>query len=419
MKKIVFIFFFISISHIASAQIASIFAEELLDSSKTRIAIGGDYDLNSTAFTTKFVTKFYTGGYIDTDLKNSVLNRAKNMNRIGGNYNYGIYAAFKLDSFNRSKKMTMFFSVRERFHFDSQFSKDLFKVGFYGNAQYAGKTANFNDFSLNLIHYQQVQIGLFSSKLDSAGRWGIGFSFLKGEQYLSVLAKKAELFTSEDGQYIDFNTELFAAQSDTAHKGFGALNGFGSSVDLFFEAPFQTRFGVSKLRATVSDIGFIHFNNKTLKLKQDSLIHYTGFKINSFYDLQDSTIGSASTDSIINKVAAVKKESYSATLPALFDLQFETQFSNRFHLTEGIRYVFNGNFALLYYVKGNFYIKSGFLLSTTLGYGGYGNLSYGISIKTKIGNGLVIYAGSNNMEGFIAPKKVSGQGAFISLIKQF
>lgn len=419
MRKIFFILFILSINNISKAQIASIFAEEFLDSAKTRIGIGGDYDLNSNAFTTSFLSKFYTGGYIDTDLKNSVLNRVKNENRIGANFNYGIYAAFKLDSFNHKKNVSVFFSVRDRFHFDSKFSMDFYKVGFYGNSLYAGKTANFNDFSLNLIRYQQLQVGIFSSKLDSAARWGISISFLKGEQYLSVQAKKAELFTSEDGQYIDFNTDLQIAKSDTAHNGIGAFNGYGSSVDIYFEAPFQTRFGNSKLRVSVSDIGFIRFNKQTLTLKQDSMFHYTGFKVNSFYDLQDSTFGGTSKDSVINAIAPFKKQSFSATLPSILDLNFETHFSKYFHLTEGIRYVFNANYKLLAYVKGNFYLNSNFMISATFGYGGYGNLNYGLGVFAKLGKDFAIYAGSNNIEGFIVPKKACGQGAYISLIKQF
>ncbi len=419
MKRLFILFFILSFTTITKAQIATIFADDFIDSAKTHIGICGNYDLNSNAFTTSFLAKFYTSGYIGTDLKNSVLSRVKNINRVGANFNYGIYAAFKLDSFNHKKNVSAFFSIRDRFHFDAQFSKDLYKVGFYGNSQYAGKNANFNDFSLNMIRYQQFQIGLFSAKLDSAARWGIGLSFLKGGQYLSLLAKKAELFTSEDGQYIDFNTDLYVAKSDPAHKGFGAFNGYGASVDIYFEAPFQTRLGDSKLRVSVADIGFIGFNKQTLTLKQDSLFHYTGFKINSFYDLQDSTIGNTSKDSIINSIAPLKKQSFSTTLPAIFDLTFETHFNKHFYLIEGIRNIFNGNYKLMAYVKGNFYFNSGFMLSTTFGYGGYGNYIYGIGIAAKLGKDAVVYAGSNNLEGYIMPKKTCGQGAYITLVKQF
>ena len=59
------------------------------------------------------------------------------------------------------------------------------------------------------------------------------------------------------------------------------------------------------------------------------------------------------------------------------------------------------------------------MLSATFGYGGYGLLNYGIGINAKLSKTFVLYAGSNNIEGYIAPKKACGQGAYISLIKQF
>lgn len=419
MKKIFFLFFILFCSYIAKSQIATIFADEFIDSAKTKIGIIGNYDLNSNAFTTSFLIKFYTGGYLDKDLRNSVLARSKNINRVGANVNYGVFAAFKLDPNKHKKKTSIFFSVRDRFHLDGLFSKDLYKVGFYGNSQYAGKMANFNNFNLNIIRYQQIQLGIFSAKLDSAARWGIGLSFLKGEQYLSVSAPRAELFTSEDGQYIDFNTELYVAKSDATNKGFGAFNGYGSSVDIYFEAPFKTRYGDSKLRVSIADIGFIRFNNQTQVLKQDSLFHYTGFNVNSFFDLQDSTFGGASNDTVINSIAPFKKQSYSATLPAIFDLTFETHFSPHFHLIAGIRNVFNGNYKLMYYARGNFYFSPNFMMSTTFGYGGYGGNIYGLGISFKLNNGILFYAGSNNIEGYISPKKGCGQGSFFTLVKQF
>ena len=419
MKKVFIIFIAAVISLQARAQISNIFADQFPDSAKMRIGVVAEYGINSTAFTNQFVSKFYRGGYIDTDLKNLVLGRIRNTNRIGADVNSGVYIAIKPDSVFHNKYLSIFCSIRDRQHFDARFSKDFFKVGFYGNSQFAGEIANLNGFNLNLLRYQQLQIGLFSTKLDSSAHWGIGVSFLKGEEYTSVLAKTAELFTSEDGQYIDFNTSLQVTQSDTSHKGLGAFNGYGASVDIYFEAPFKTRLGNSKLRISVADVGLIRFNDKSLVLKQDSLFHFTGFKINSIYDLEDPTFKSASQDSIINTIAPFQKQSFSVTLPATLNLNFETQFSRRFYLTEGIRYVFNANYTLLAYIKSDFYIHPKVMISATFAYGGYGHFNYGLGVFANIGKGFLIYAGSNNVEGYIAPKKTSGQGAYISLVKNF
>lgn len=419
MKKILFLLFILINQFTSEAQIAAIFSDEFPDSARTRIGLVGDYGINSNAFTTAFVSKFYKGGYIDAELKNDVLKRTENMNTIGADLNYGVYVGIKLDSIFHKKNISLFFSLRDRAHFDARFSKDLYKVAFYGNAPYAGKTADFNDFNLNYLRYQQLQIGLFSSKYDSAARWGIAVSILKGEQYSSIFAQKAELFTSEDGQYIDFNTEMEVAQSDTANKGIGAFNGIGAGLDIYFEAPFKTRFGDSKLRVSVADIGVIKFNSSSLFLNQDSLFHYTGFQVNSIYDLQDSTFANTSQDSIINSIAPFKQQSFSVTLPTVLNLTYETKFSSHFEMTEGIRYVFNGNYHLLAYLKGNFIFNPKLAISATVGYGGYGKFNYGLGAFANLGKGIIIYAGSNNLEGFIAPKKALGQSAYISLIKNF
>lgn len=419
MKAKIIFFFSIVFCLNSYAQIASFFADEFPDSAKTRIGITFEYCIGSNNLTNKFTSVFYKGGYIDKELKDEVLSRTKNKNRFGADINSGIYAAFKPDSLFHKKNLSVFFALKDRQHFDLGFSRDLYKVAFYGNAAYAGKTADFNGFNFSLIRYQQLQLGLFSSKLDSAARWGIGFSFLKGEQYAAAFAKTAELYTSEDGQFIDFNTSISAAQSDSLKKGFGAFNGYGASVDIYFEAPFKTPAGNSKLRVSVADIGLINFKN-SLFLNRDSVFRFNGFQVNSIYDLQDSTLSSnASQDSILSSIAPFKKQTVSVTLPAVLNFSFETRFGNAFELEEGIRYVFNANYDLLAYVKASFYFNKRFRVSTTLSYGGYSTFNYGVSIFGNLGKGFMIYAGSNNIEGFIVPEKTTAQGIYISLIKNF
>ncbi|MBA3970913.1 MAG: hypothetical protein H0X46_01990 [Bacteroidetes bacterium] len=70
-------------------------------------------------------------------------------------------------------------------------------------------------------------------------------------------------------------------------------------------------------------------------------------------------------------------------------------------------------------MKANYSIKPNFIVSGTFGYGGYGKFNYGVGLFANLGKGFVVYAGSNNLEGFIAPKKACGQSAYISLVKNF
>jgi hypothetical protein len=402
------------------AQISLIFADDFPDSAKTRVGIQADYSIGSNNLTNEFMGKFYNGGYIDTELKNEVLSRTKNKNRLGADVNTGIFFAFKPDSVFHKKNLSFFLAIKDRQHFDASFSKDLYKVGFYGNAAYAGKTAYFNDFNMTLLRYQQFQLGVYSSQLDSGARWGVGISFLKGEQYSAIFAKKAELYTSEDGEYFDFNTSIEMAKSDTANTGPAAFNGYGTSVDIYFEAPFKSKLGLSKIKVSVSDIGLISFNQNTLYVKQDSNFHYTGFHISSIYDLQDSSLAaSTSQDSVLNSIAPFRKQSVSVTLPATLNLAFETKVNKTLEMVEGIRYVFNGNYKLLLYVRANIYFNPRVMLSATFSYGGYSTYNYGLGVVANFGKGFMLYAGSNNIEGFIAPKRTTAQGVYISLIKNF
>lgn len=399
------------------AQIPVIYSDDFKDSSRVKIGGAGEFLINANALTSSFISKFYNGGYIDAELKKSVLDKTKLRNRIGGDLNYGIYAAFQPDSFLHKKNVGIFFSLRDRQHFDARYSKDFFKLGFYGNSIFAGETAYLNDFNLNFVRYQQLQIGFFSSKVDSTARLGVGLSFIKGEQYAAIYARKAELFTSEDGQYINFATQLSVAQSDTSKKGIGAFNGAGASVDIFFEAPFKTKFGEAKLSVSVADIGFIKYNRKSLFMYGDTVYHFEGFQINSIYDLQDSTFSATNKDSITNKVIPFKQQKVTYTLPSVLNITYKIQFTPKFALTEGVRYVYNANYNLLLYMKAEYLVRKNILVSVNGGWGGYGNFCYGAALGWNIGKGFILHAGSNNLEGFISPKKTAGQGAYFSLVK--
>jgi hypothetical protein len=418
-KKIYILFYLLILFSNGKAQIATLFTEELCDLPNVRMGITSDYFVNASSLTANFINKFYAGGHIDVPLKDQVRNRTKNSNRLGAEVNYGIFAAFKPDSLFRKGAFNLFFSIRDRFHIDAHFPKDFYTVGFYGNAEYTGKTAYLDNFSLNMLRYQQFQIGIFSSKLDSAARWGIGLSFLKGEQYYSVLARKAALFTSADGQYIDFDTDIEMAQSNPSSKGLKAVNGYGASMDIYFEAPFQTYIGPSKLVVSVADIGLIRFNDQSLYRKQDSLFHYTGFQVKSIFDLQDSTFLQTSQDSIQNKILPSKKRSVTTTLPSTLNLSFETKINEHFHLAEGVHYIFNANYKLLAYIKGSIFFNKNVMISATVGYGGYTGFNCGLGLGANLGAGFSLYAGSNNIEGYIVPAKTAGRAAYFSIIKNF
>ena len=128
------------------------------------------------------------------------------------------------------------------------------------------------------------------------------------------------------------------------------------------------------------------------------------------------------TTNIVDSIVKVDKKGFSANLPSVFNLIYESQLGAKFQLTEGMRYSFNSNYGLLVYVKGSYLLAPRLMISTTVGYGGYGGygkFNYVLGIFANFKNGLVLYAGSNNLEGYLAPKTNAGQGVYISIAKNF
>ena len=130
MKKFLFSVVIIFISCKSFAQIATIFTNEISDSTSTRAGIIGDFNFNSTALTTRFLSKFYTGSYIDTESKNSVLERTRNKNRIGAESSFGLFVAVKLDSVFHRKNVNFFFSIREKRWSQAEFRAFLSRLSF-------------------------------------------------------------------------------------------------------------------------------------------------------------------------------------------------------------------------------------------------------------------------------------------------
>jgi len=418
-RKFIVVFIALITHHFSSAQCTDYLFRDQVNLYNSTITVFGNYSIGSNAITNQFFGKFYKGGFIDADLKDKVSEKMINQNRFGADISAGVEYLYLPDTLFGKRRLGFFAAARDREHFDTQFSKDLFHLGFYGNKDFAGKTADMNNFNLNLLRYQQVQVGFLWAGLDTAkAKLGIGVSVLKGEQLLSIMAKKAELYTSSDGQYIDLTTSATMHRSDTSSKGFSAMNGTGASIDVFLEAPYiiKKRKGVITIRVT--DMGAIFWNNNSLTYSTDSTYHYTGYKVENLFDLQDSTFKSNSTSDIANNNLNIRHKGYSTTIPATINISTNT-FYGKFNFIKGFRYMFNANYKGLFYVKGNYFITPKVMLGITVGYGGYSNFNYGIEVAAMLGKSFSLHAGSNNVEGFLVPKNTTAQGAFMVIKKHF
>lgn len=423
MNKSSLILLLILVGFKAQAQFQIVFNDSLNTKSNS-IEVFGNYNVGSNAVTNTFINKFYLKSYIDDNLKNSVFKHLDDMNSVGGDMNYGFtYTRFKNDSIGLwgMKNTGYYVSLKNREHVNGRFSHDLFKLFFNGNRDYKDTTAVLSDFNYNAITYQQIEFGLIKKLTINQNKYMIGFGLagLNGQEHLSVLAGKTTMYTQEDGEYIDFTSDLIINRSDTAKakKKYGVTNGMGVSSHLFFS--YSSPAG-SNLKLEISDLGFISWNKKAITTKLDTSFRFEGVEVNNIFNFEDPVYSDVPSDSgyIANFLQRTTQGSYATFLPALIELSYDRKVDNYTFLT-GIKYRLNANYIPFVFMGGAYNFNPTFYVSANIGYGGYAELNLGLELAKGFNNGFTLLAGSQYVYGYIVPSMGTSQGAYISLKQNF
>ncbi len=409
MKKlysIIFIFF----AFVVSAQYNNDFLFYSLN--KRSINLNTEYEINSNAISNAFINKFYTGGYINTKMKDDVNKKLHLYNRVGGYLNYNMVGFFGKEA----SRYRFAVGVKQQQLFNSGFSRDFFKLGFFGNKIYQGGTANLSNSSINLYSFQEFKFGLILTEVDTNhASMGISISYLKGQNLLQLNTNTTSVYTAGDASQISLSTNATLAMSDTSKTGLSAVNGNGASAEFFAETPYRSKLGKSKFFLCVNNLGFIRWNKNSLNYTADSTFNYSGIKVNNLFELKDSTIQAIKADSIFNNSTEFSRHYVSTNLPTSFFITHKIEFTPWFAFTNGFRHVFNANYKPYIFIENEFRFNSKVLLSLHVGYGGYGKLNAGIYGIFKIADKMQLRLGSNSIQGFISPKNTLGQGAYFSL----
>ncbi len=372
-----------------------------------------DFDAGSNGMSSRLVNKLVWGGYIDNDLKKASSKYLRAKNNFGINLNYDLSAFFKGNS-----KFDFLVSLKNQEIINATYSRDMFNLMFYGNQMYKGATADLSNCNVNALRFQEVKFGAMLHQVDSVGKIGVAVSFIKGEQlFFAKTGNSSSLYTSADGSEILFNSNFSLALSDTNNKRLGSFNGIGASADIFFETTYKSRLGrKSVLVVNANNIGFIHWQNQSVQYSSDSVFRYTGYNVNSIFDLKDSTIKRINGDSLVRKLSNARSEDFNVNIPTNLVIVNKIYFTEAFKLSAGFRFIFNANYKPYIFLEPEYRYKNvTFALHT--GYGGYVRLNVGTSV-TWNSRGWFLKIGSNSLQGYVLPKTAFGQSLFISLAKK-
>ncbi len=283
-----------------------------------------------------------------------------------------------------------------------------------------GETVNLGHISVNALRFQEVKFGALIHHVDSAAKIGVSVSFLKGEQlFFLKTGRNTSLFTSADASELVINSNFNLALSDTANKNLFSFNGIGSNADIFFETPYKSKLGKkSVLLVNANNIGFIHWRRNSVQYSSDSIINFSGYRIENLLDLKDSTINKINGDTILQNLVNGRKENFNINIPTNLVIINKIYFGKmNTILNTGFRFIFNANFKPYFFLEPEYKVKN-FTFTLHAGYGGYVRFNFGSSLMYS-GKHLFFKLGSNSLQGFIAPKLAYGQGVYFSIAKKF
>jgi hypothetical protein len=383
---------------------------------KFLVGIYGNVDYSSSAVTSAFATNFIEGNYLDSIHKQQVSSRLKNSNRLGYSLNYGIFGVLYNDTVKGKRAFNFFIAMRHKDYLNVTFPPDVFNVAFYGNASYAGKSAQLSPFNLNSISYQQLEIGSVCTNFGGKAKFGFGVSFLVGQQLQAISLSTGSLYTDPYGQYIQLTSDAKYNASDST-PGHSYLNGYGASLDFYFNAPYKIGKRGGTITVSITDLGFINWNSHSLSYNKDTSYTYSGITINGLNNLQNATINNLSKDSLQNKYFPLDRKSFYTNIPTALSINTNTDLG-KMHLELGFWYIFNGNSMAYFYAQGDKNFSHGWMTDLQLGYGGYATYNASIGIAKQVKN-TEIKIGINHLQGMILPGEFGGAGVLIELLHTF
>lgn len=388
--------------------------------SKKNIFLFADYYSGSTAITNKFFNYYYLGKFIDTELKNDVSKRLDdNDNLIGAGFNASLTYIYSIKDTNDSKSI-YFAGISSRHFAESNFSRDLFELFFRGNKQFEGKTAYFNDYRFRLFEYQKLTWGKLMVNSGDSSKFSFGYSgsLLLGQRFNDINVS-GSIYTAPGGEYLDVNANGNMHATDSTHTGFGSINGYGASIDLYLHYPISNSIA---LHLMVSDLGFINWNNKTSVITVDTSYHFEGVAVNDLFDFSDSVFSSSSLSDSAQANGFLThhtKKNYSTVLPVRATLELEYAYNEKISFSL-IDEIMTGDF-----YRNSVTLRVGWkpsskaILSVQASYGGYGNFSAGAFATFLVKKEYAVTAGSYALAGILFPAYFTSQGAFVSLKKYF
>lgn len=358
--------------------------------------------------------------FIDDELKETTSGKLQAKNVLEDGYEARFYGNWVQR--NLLLKEPVMYSVDYSFggYNSAWFTDELFNTAFYGNAFYAGETADFS--GTRSYNFQYDRIG-FSAQKEVKGErenWqaGLKLSLMSIHSALRLNMEHATLFTEENGEYLDASYRFEYAVSDTSNHGAFQIDGIGPVIDVM--TSWSNKSERTRISVFINNLGMIFWNNKTLTYSADSSIRYEGIQAVNLLTPDDSSLFQYNVDSLL-KYTGTAVSTGGTSFPPL--LSFATAVNYRLSLNlmlqAGISYRPYPDLLPLIYVKPMWKVGRGVEAGAIASYGGASRYGLGFDLRAKVFEHIFMEAASENILGVFIPKQTTSASLFLRASYQF
>jgi hypothetical protein len=386
-----------------------------------------NYEFNSSSITNKFLNLYMYGDHIDSLNKQWMFAALHKENSFGADIEGGLTFTVFPDSFAGCTRTGMFFKYNKYYHVDISFTDDLFELFFDGNKRFAGSQAVLGGSSLNVMYYDQIQIGFIKKFSGNRTEHTIGFGIGINNGYLNnyININNGYLFTEANAEYLDLSADYEISRSDTSRNKSSKINGYGASVSLYYSGQ-NDKNNIFSLE--LSNLGYIRWNKNSQHFSKDTSIHFEGVAVTDILNIEGNIFDNANTDSVIHEYTSSDTIcSYNMMTPATLKITYLYNISDKARIEFGIKKKFFSHYDPYLTLKTQYLPDRRNIISLNFSYGGYSsvnllenhNMNAGIEYAHDFGRGWIFAAGSNYLNGLIWPYSTTAQGAFVTLKKYF
>ena len=375
-------------------------------------SVYGSAFVNSNSITNSFIKAYsYTYSYIDDDLKQQQVDRFKSSNRIGSDSKAGLYGQYKLGNIRVEA------GLNYRNFNSAQFSADAFKLVFYGNSMYAGKTASLTPLNMYNLNNQSLYVGV-KKNIGKKQNMTLGarVAFIRGGRLQKINSKNLSLYTASDGSYLTLNGKFnIAYTDDSTYATIPPMHGAGVSTDLFY----SVRDERNELTVELLDLGFIRWND-VVTYSGDGSYTYSGIAIDNIFTTGSLNINPVNLNTILENMGITKEvKDMTYMLPATLNIAYYRHMNPKLTLSGGVRQQFVAGYVPRVYAKAAYYIKKDFVIVPTLAYGGFGRADVELGISKSFADHIILSTHLQWFEYLAAPAKTSGQGMSLAFSYYF